>query len=134
MRAVKAAIVLGVIFTVFSLGLFGLKSAFSVSIGAVVAVANLLTLRAIVRALLRAPEPEAEGEDQPDNDDHEGAGRRGGAAWGIFAVLKLVVLFGGIGILLTTGFVDPMPLVVGYGVLPLGIALSSLWSNLSPRG
>jgi len=45
-----------------------------------------------------------------------------------------VVLFGGIYVLLTKGLVDPMPLVVGYGVLPLGIAASSLSTALSPRG
>jgi hypothetical protein len=28
--------------------------------------------------------------------------------------------------------VDPIPLVVGYGTLPLGIALSSVWSSLRP--
>jgi len=34
---------------------------------------------------------------------------------------------------LTRGVVDPIPLVVGYGVLPLGIAASTLFRGLSPR-
>ena len=68
-----------------------------------------------------------------DDADHRGAGRRGGAAWGVFALLKIFLLFGGIWILLTKKLVDPIPLVVGYGVLPLGIAASALVKSLRPR-
>ena len=60
-------------------------------------------------------------------------GKRGGAAWGAFALVKIIVLFGGIWVLLTRGWVDPMPLVVGYGVLPLGITASGLFGSLAPR-
>jgi hypothetical protein len=109
-------------------------------------------MRALVRAMLRPAEEEAFAQAQANvaakakaeaeaeaeaNDedpvDHAAEGRRGAAAWGLFGVLKLVVLFGGIYVLLTKGLVDPMPLVVGYGVLPLGIAASSLFSGLAPR-
>lgn len=142
-----AAGIFGAIFTVAALVMFGPKTALSVAIGAGIAVANLLTMRAIVRALVVAsddPEPAkgteeeekegAEGEKKPERErDHRGAGRRGGAAWGVFAVLKIFLLFGGIWILLTKGLVAPIPLVVGYGVLPLGIAAAGLWSSLKPR-
>jgi hypothetical protein len=140
MLAAKAAAILGAIFTVFALALVSGRAALSVFIGAAIAVANLVTMRAIIRSLLRGPD-DAEGEvnEAPDKDgnapppDHAAAGKRGGAAWGVFAVLKILVLFGAIYILLTRGLVDPMALVVGYGVLPLGIAMSSLWSSLGPR-
>jgi hypothetical protein len=133
-RAAKAAAILGGIFALAALGLYGGRAAGSVVLGAGIAVANLMTMRAIIRSLLRGPDddpadPPADG----SGADHRAEGRRGGAAWGLFAVLKIVILFGGIWILLTRGLVDPMPLVVGYGVLPLGIALSSLWSSLGPR-
>jgi hypothetical protein len=145
-RAAKAAAILGGIFTVAALALFGPRAALSVLLGAGIGVANLMTMRAIIRAVIRAPEdetkpdearagagePESESADEP-TPDHAGQGRRGGVAWGVFAVLKILVLFGGVWILLTRGLVDPMALVVGYGVLPLGIAASSLWSNLGPR-
>jgi hypothetical protein len=76
----------------------------------------------------------AEGDEEPEPAiDHASEGKRGGAAWGLFAVVKIVVLFGGIYLLLTKGLVDPIALVVGYGVLPLGIAASSLVNSLSPR-
>lgn len=135
-RAAKAAAVLGAIFALAALSLYGTRAAFSVLIGAGIAVANLLTMRAIIRALIQAPAEEEhkseDGKDEP-TPDHKGAGRRGGVAWGFFAAFKILILFGGVWILLTRNLVDPMPLVVGYGVLPLGIAASSLWSSLGTR-
>lgn len=117
-RSVKAAAILGAAFSLAALGLYGARAACSVLVGAAIAIVNLVTMRAIVRALVRVPK------------EHEGAERRGGVAWGLFAALKMLLLFGGIWILLTRQLVDPMPLVVGYGVLPLGIAASALWSSL----
>ena len=128
--SVKAAAVLGAIFTLAAFGTHDAKTGFSVAVGSAVAVANLLTMRAIVRALIRAPEEEAEPD---DGKDHRAAGKRGGAAWGVFALLKIFLLFGGIWILLSKGLVAPIPLVVGYGVLPLGIAGAGLWNSLRPR-
>jgi hypothetical protein len=153
-----AAGALGLALAVGALALFGTRTALSVAAGATIAVANLVTMSAIVRALLRAPDeadeatnaadephtavPDAAGAAAPDaggdeagaeERDHERAGKRGGAAWGLFGVFKIVILFGGIWILLTKHLVDPMPLVVGYGVLPLGIAASSLFTSLAPR-
>jgi len=135
-RAAKAAGVLGGILTVLAFAFYGWKPGASVFIGAAIAVANLLTMRAIIRSVLQAPEDEDEtGEDgdTKTSQEHKAAGRRGGVAWGVFAVLKIVILFGGVWFLLTKQLVDPIPLVVGYGVLPLGIAASSLLSSLKPR-
>ncbi len=138
--ATICAAVLGAVFAIVALGTHDVRTAASVAVGAVIAVANLLTMRAIIRALLVEPdedenrekdarEPEAPKEDA----DHQSAGRRGGTAWGVFALLKIFLLFGGIWILLTKKLVDPIPLVVGYGVLPLGIAASALVKSLRPR-
>jgi hypothetical protein len=139
LRAAKVAGALGFIFSFAALGFYGPRAGGSVLLGAAIAVANLLTMRAIIRALLQVPEPPDsrekrghEAEEKPQ--DHADEGRRGGAAWGLFAVLKMALLFGGMWILLTRRLVDPIGLVVGYGVLPLGIAVSSLWSSLRPRG
>jgi hypothetical protein len=140
-HAAKAAAILGGLFALAALGLYGTRTACSVLVGAAIAVANLLTMRAIIRALVQArPEGDEIPKDGPDRSDragdHEGTGRRGGIAWGVFAAFKTLILFGGVWILLTRHVVDPMPLVVGYGVLPLGIAASALWSSLtaSSRG
>jgi hypothetical protein len=148
--ATLSAAVIGVVLILGALALFGGRTAMSVATGAIIAVANLVTMRAIIRSMLRPVEAEAEAEARakaaveaapgphetpapPPIRDHAAEGKRGGAAWGIFAVLKIFVLFGGIWILLTRGLVDPIPLVVGYGILPLGIAVSGLLTSLSPR-
>jgi hypothetical protein len=138
--ATVCAAVLGAVFSVVGLVAYDARTAASVAIGAAIAIANLLTMRAIIRALIREPEPEPERDaereknaGEHDDADHRGAGRRGGVAWGVFALLKIFLLFGGVWILLTKRLVDPIPLVVGYGVLPLGIAASALVRSLSPR-
>jgi len=133
MVSVKAAAILGGLFTLGAFGTYDSRTAMSVGLGAAIAVANLLTMRAIVRALLPVSESEEEGE-ADGQTDHRAAGKRGGTAWGVFALFKMVILFGGIWFLLTKGLVAPIPLVVGYGVLPLGIAASSLSTALAPRG
>jgi predicted lipid-binding transport protein (Tim44 family) len=165
---------LGLALSVAAIALFGLRTSLSVAVGAMIAVANLVTMSAIIRALVRssdeadadtasaeaaAPHSESAANSRAADEasssaaasatattaeadpsaeaappvDHRAEGRRGGAAWGGFALLKIIVLFGGIWILLTRGWVDPIPLVVGYGVLPLGIAASSVLSSLAPR-
>ena len=157
------AAVLGACFTVAGFAVGGPKTGASIAVGAGIAVANLLTMRAIIGALLTpddedenaqlpalpagdpVAEAEAEGAAQAEQDPSgEGApaaaeaaskerGRRGGAAWGVFALLKILVLFGGIGLLLMRGWVEPIPLVIGYGVLPLGITTSALIASLRPK-
>jgi len=163
--AAVAAAAIGGVLALAALAVYGSRTAMSVGLGALIAVANLVTLRAIIRAIIQPPEgAEAEAEANAEAEaeaeagaeagaeadaeakagadadgaksgaqrDHAAEGRRGGAAWGVFALLKILVLFGGIWFLLTRGLVDPIPLVVGYGVLPLGIAAASLFTSLAP--
>jgi hypothetical protein len=142
--ATAAAGALGVVLTIAALSIYGSRAGFSVAVGAAIAVLNLITMRAIIRSILQEPEaPPApvpgEGDDASSKEepapprDHKAEGKRGGTAWGAFALVKILILFGGIWMLLTRGMVDPIPLVVGYGVLPLGIAASSLLTSLAPR-
>jgi len=143
--AAISAAVLGTLMSLVALATHGGRTAGSVGVGALIAVANLVMLSAIIRAIIRPPEEQeadptadaAEGGDREGDDapaaDHKAEGKRGGAAWGVFGALKIVLLFGGIWLLLTRGVVDPIPLVVGYGVLPLGIVSSSLLASLRPR-
>lgn len=145
--AIRAAIALGVVLALGGSLLFDARIGRSVAVGATIGVLNLVAMRAIIRSLLRAPvesESDAEGggndaeagapappsEASPTAAD-EGPGK-GGAAWGVFALFKMLILFGGIWILLTKELVDPIALVVGYGVLPMGIALGAVLSALKP--
>ena len=116
LRSAQAAALLGAGISVVALGTHGPKAALSVAAGAAIAVGNLLAMRAIVRALL----PPDEG----------GSGR---VLWAVLAVVKMLLLFGGIWLLLTTGKVAPIGLVVGYGVLPLGMVAAALWPKPRPK-
>lgn len=119
LRAAKAASILAVLFTGVAFATHGGRAGLSVFLGAAVAIANLLTMRLIIRALVRDPS--------------EKAGDSGSAAlWGVLAVVKAFVLFGVLGVLLTKRLVDPMPLAIGYGVMPLGITLGAIWAALRP--
>lgn len=152
-----AAAVLGLALTIGAFAVLGSRAGLSVAAGATIAVANLVAMSAIIRRVLQPADdlPDDTSPPKPDLDldadlearadaelaadakvdpiDHAAEGKRGGAAWGAFGFAKIIFLFGGIYLLLTRGMVDPMPLVVGYGVLPLGIAASSLFTSLSPR-
>lgn len=134
-RSAKAAVIIGAGLALGAFGLHGTRAACSVLVGAAIAVANLLTMRAIIRALIPAPEkPEnAQGappEEEPGEGEPAKTRGRAATAWAIVAALKILVLIGGLWFLLSRQLVDPMPLVVGYGVLPLGIAASAVWSSL----
>lgn len=145
--AALSAAAIGALMSLAALGIYGGRTAMSVGVGALIAVANLVMLSAIIRAIIRPPEEQGGADADPTDPaaaesatddttpprDHKAEGKRGGTAWGVFGLFKILLLFGGIWILLTRGLVDPIPLVVGYGVLPLGIVASGLLANLRPR-
>lgn len=117
----RAAIVgvaaIGIVLAIGAAAGWGLRSGVSVSVGALIAVANLYGLARIVGALLGARV--------------EGDG--GAGLWGILAVLKVVGLFGVVWLLLTSRLVEPLSLVVGWGALPIGVALGALFSDKAER-
>ena len=94
---------------------WSMRAALSVAVGGAIAAANLWVLARIVGSLMPA-----EGETVASNAK---------TAWGVMALLKLTVLFGGVWFLMTKHLVDPIPLVVGFGALPIGIAIGSIVSD-----
>jgi hypothetical protein len=52
-----------------------------------------------------------------------------GAPWGILGALKLLGLFTCVAIILRQGAVSALAFVIGYGALPIGIAMSSLFKG-----
>lgn len=138
-RPVVATAVCAAVFAVGALGFFGARAGLSVAVGGVAAVGNLVVLASLVRGLT-TPAPEGANEDEAGGEKAEArdpeapkrAGRRGGVAWAVLGVVKITVLFGGLWLLLTRGWVDPIGLVVGYGALPIGIAASTLGRALRP--
>jgi hypothetical protein len=125
----------GVLFTLGAAIVGDGWTALSVAIGAAIAGANLFVLAQIVASMVAATAA-AEGVDGASDDkDGSSTDGKGGTAgvWGIFAVVKMLVLFTGTWLLMTKGIVAPIPLVVGYGSLPIGIAIGSLVSDKTTR-
>ncbi len=119
--SIAAVAASGAVFTLGAAVLWGVGTAISVAVGASIAAANLYVLARIVSAVL----PQA-AQAEPDPSGRASRGAATGLAWGLFALVKMIVLFGGIWLLMVKGLVSPIPLVVGYGALPIGIAIGSL--------
>jgi len=82
----------------------------AVAIGAGAAVLNLWVLGRLVSTFL---------------------GGRGKMSWGFVALVKLAVLFGGMFLAVRSGIADVLPLIIGYGALPIGIVAAQL-GGLAP--
>jgi uncharacterized membrane protein len=98
---------------------WGVRAATSVAAGTLVAVLNLYGLARILGALVGAR--------AGDGDSNPGI-------MGVLAIVKVCALFGGVWLLMSWHLVDPLPLVVGWGALPVGIAIGSLVSDKTDRG
>lgn len=95
----------------------GLGAGFSVVVGAGLAVGNLWTLARIVSALLPS--------------DAGSASAQSRVAWALVALLKMGGLFAVTWLLMRHGVVSPLPMLVGFMALPIGIAIGSLVSDRS---
>ncbi|MGA7123840.1 MAG: ATP synthase subunit I [Polyangiaceae bacterium] len=100
----------------------GPSAAVSVGVGAAVAATNLWALARIVTALL--PSGSKSGARVPSS----------AAAWSLLAALKMFGLFVVVWMLLRYAVVSPLPMLVGFGALPIGIAIGSLVSDRSAEG
>ncbi len=89
------------LFAAAALALDGPGAALGVVLGATLAVANLWVISRVVRALVG----------------------RGGRAlfWALVGTVKVVVLMGAVYLLVMARLADILPLVLGYGALPIGI-------------
>jgi hypothetical protein len=102
--------VVGLVAFGVSLGFFGLATAFSVLAGAVLAFSNLWVHTRVVKMYLAG----------------------GGRVWAVVGLIKVTLLFGLIYLLVRREFVSVMPLIAGYGALPLGILASHLRPQPGP--
>ncbi len=92
---------IGALATAAAFWMAGRFTALSVALGVVTALLDLLLLARMVRGFLGQ--------------------RRGGLPWGVVAVLKFVLLFGGLFVLTRFGLIEVLPFLLGFGCLPLGI-------------
>ncbi len=119
MRVALASVVgVGALLAGAGAAIFGRRSGFSVAAGAGLAAANLWALARVVASLLR---------------DEGGRPAGGPGAWGLIAPLKTVGLLVAAWLLLSYRVVAPLPMLVGFGALPIGIAIGALVSDRRPQ-
>ena len=119
-RCLAGVAIAGGVLAVCALAVADPWSAFSVAMGGAIATANLWILARIVHALLPSTA--------------EGARAQSRAAWALVAALKMVGLVGVVWLLMRHGVVSPVPMMVGFGALPIGIAIGSLVSDRTVEG
>ena len=101
-RGMTAMALVGGVLGAVGAGVWGVKTGVSIAIGTLVAIANLLVLARVIRALL--------------------VDRSGG--WLFVGFAKMGALFAGVGWLFHANVVGALPFVVGYASLPLGLVLA----------
>ena len=119
-RCLAGVAIAGGVLAVCALAVADLRSAFSVAMGGAIATANLWILARIVHALLPSTA--------------EGARAQSRAGWALVAALKMVGLVGVVWLLMRHGVVAPVSMMVGFGALPIGIAIGSLVSDRTAQG
>lgn len=113
--AIQVVVASGVLFALVAATKFGGKAAFSVAAGSAMAASNLYVMARIIDALVSP------------------GASKSVAGWSVAFGFKLLFLFGGIWLLLTWQVVSALPLAIGYGTLPIGIAIGSLVSDKASR-
>jgi ATP synthase I chain len=119
--AIIGVAAIGAMFAIGAIAGWGTRAGVSVAVGGLIAVANLYGLARIVSALLGARVEENAGAEP------------GSGIWGLFAILKVIGLFGGVWLLLGSHLVDPIGLIVGWGALPIGVSIGSFLGDKGDR-
>jgi hypothetical protein len=114
-RILGAVAATGAVLSLGALAFFGASIAFSVAVGAAIAASNLWVLARVIGALLPADDGAARAQSR--------------SAWGLVAILKLFGLVAVVWLLMRHGVVSTLPMLVGFGSLPIGIALGTLVSD-----
>ena len=114
-RAILAVGITGALGTLVAFLLAGSTVAFSVAMGGGIATANLWALARIIAALLPGSEQAARSQSR--------------AGWALVGMLKMVGLIVVVWLLMRHGVVSALPMMLGLGALPIGIAIGSLVSD-----
>jgi hypothetical protein len=104
----------------FAFALVDARAGISVAFGGALAAGNLWVLARIVTELLPT--------------DRAGADAQSRGGWALVAVLKILGLLAAAWLLMRHAIVAPLPMLVGFAALPIGIAIGSLVSDRSAPG
>jgi hypothetical protein len=115
--AVAAVAVCAAMLVVCALAFASGGAAVSVACGGALAAGNLWALARVVAALL------------PDSRRTAETQSRG--AWSVLAAVKMVGLIAIAWLLMRRGIAAPLPMLVGFAALPVGIVIGSLVSDRS---
>jgi hypothetical protein len=110
-----AVVIAGAALALLALAFASVGAGLSVLAGAALAAGNLWLLARIVAELLPS--------------DRAGAEAQSRGGWALVAVLKMFGLVAIAWLLMRHGIVSPMPMLIGFGALPIGIAIGSLVSD-----
>jgi hypothetical protein len=111
--AIRAVFLTGAVFAIGGAVLADLRFGLGVLFGGVIAGVNLVVLARVVKAFL-------------DN-----TGRA--APWVVVGILKLTFLLGGVYLIVKSGVVPVLALAVGYGALPVGVVVGTLFGPKPPE-
>jgi hypothetical protein len=120
--SIVAVAVCGGGLTMLALIVMGPRIARSVAVGAALAAGNLWVLARVVTALLPNSEKGSH------HADLSGS-LSGASAWVFLAIFKMCALFTVVWLLMRYAVVSPLSMLIGFGALPLGIAIGSLLSD-----
>jgi hypothetical protein len=115
--SLRTVIVAGAALGLLALAFAGIATGLSVLVGAALAAGNLWLLARIVSELLPS--------------DRAGADAQSRGGWALVAALKMFGLVTVAWLLMRHGVVSPMPMLIGFAALPIGIAIGSLVSDRS---
>jgi len=122
-RLVVCVVTVGLCGAALAVGAFvtlGPATSLSVATGSAIATANLWALAYTVVALLPGGRGGTPSEDQ---------GERTPFGWALVGLLKTLCLIVVVWVLLRYRLVSPVPMLVGFGALPIGIAIGSVVSD-----
>lgn len=111
---IVTVLAIGLLEALAALFVAGWRAGFSIVIGAAIAAANLVLLGHLVRAFLDPVRPR----------------RR----WVGLSVLKLAVLACAMYLPVKTGLAQVLPLMIGFGALPVGIVVAQLFAADADQG
>jgi hypothetical protein len=113
MRAsILSVLLTGLCFGVVGFAVGGARTGLGVTLGGLIATANLWVFARVGQAFMH---------------------KRGSSApWGVVAILKMTFLFGGVWLILRTGVIAALPLILGYAALPVGIVIGSVFGPKPP--
>lgn len=109
--AIITVAVFGTLFALVAGTVWSVRAGISAAVGATIAASNLWVLARIIGATAR-----------PDAS-------KSALAWSMLALVKMLGLFALVWLLIRWGIAQPLPLVLGYGALPIGIAVGSVVSD-----